>query len=399
MTKLRIKGKKRFVFLTILILITLLTIWLIVFLNGDKKNGKKNSTTKKTTNKLAAWSSPKGLASKLKIYKSDVKNTLLTVKEGDYNQLVENEEYQLISNYDCTTSSCKSYGASTEMGYLIIKDGGYFVYNYEKNLAKKIAIPDAEYNTMEFLTYEGKVYGLAVSNINDLYAFYSMDLGKFTTDFNYTNIFNFDIACLIKGYFIAAASESGNLEEAYYYLVDYQTGAIKRKSSSHLGSFGNGKHVYYYENHSFDNGYYAQLYNDDFNLLLDGKRYDMFAVSKAGNLVIKNDDNTFSVYNAKGTLIKTSKKYKQVMMVLNDYVMVTDNDDYLKLIDYDSNVIAKFTKMKDDYLFDNMTSGVYVSNNKKFIYADVRNLNSGEVRRYYYDLQTRDSGVLEAEKS
>lgn len=395
MKKLKLHNKRKLILLGLVFLFLALFIIYMIFNVGEKKESSKKATDKKITSKTDKWFSPGGDAGVLNIYKSDYKNVVITVRKEDYNQAVSAEDFRLVSEYKCTTSSCKWYGASPEMGYVIIKDAGYYIYDYEKKLAKKLDVLDAEYNSMEFLTYEGKVYGLAVSNIHDLYAFYSLDNNAFTTDFIYQNIYSFDTACLIKGYFIAALTGDEGLK---YYLVDYKTGERVRRTDGHMGAFGNGDHVYYYENFSDDSSYYAQLYNDFFMPLLDEKHYDMFAVSKAGNLAIKNEDNTFSIYNSNGTLIKSSKKYKQILKILNDYVVVIDNDGYLKLTDYDSNVVAKFLMM-DDYFFDNTTSGAYVNKGKKFIYADVQNISNGEKQRYYYDLQTHDSGVLKLDKS
>lgn len=398
------KNKKIWVVLIVLLLIIFCFVYLFVNMNNDKKNEKKKEENKKTTTKAKTndnWYIPNGTENKINVYISLLDGYPNIIKDDEDSYFKSSNEYKILNSYLCTSKTCKGYGISQNSGEVIIYDNGYVIYDYNKNRAMKLKIPNALYNSVEFLSYEGKKYGLAVSNINNLYAFYSFEKEEFTTEFKYTNIFSFEEAGLADGNISVAIAEDGNYEVSKYYIVSYDTGEVKKESNAYLGSFGNKNHVYYYENFSEMDGYEAIIYNDSFKKVLDEELYQLFAVTSSGNLIVKNkDENTFSIYTKNGKLIKKSKEYKEIGVVSNDYISVIDTDDYLKIVNIDGNVAAKFIKMTDNYIFHTMLSGWYKQNGKDGIYlvlenTDIEYGNKGSGLEYYYIPKTKEKGVIE----
>lgn len=368
---------------TFIMLIGLFTI----YKNEKPKPHKKNNQVT-TVKKEEKWDVPSGSATLIKIY-SSINNDIVTSKEESTDIYEGNSDYKYLTSYRCYLSDCKSFGFNNEKDYIIIRDDGYLIYDYKNNLAKKLNLPNADYNSVEFLTYEEKDYGLAISNIHEKYAFYDLEKQKFTTEFKYTNIFTNEKACLSKGAFIAV---SLNADVPKYHVVNYNSDKIIRTSDTYIGSVGNGNNVYYYDNYEELNGYDAMFYNDKFSLFLGDKRYLLFGVSKTGNLVVTDDNINFNIYNKKGVLIKKSKPYKEIFIILNDYVIVKDNDNYLKIIDYDGNVVAKFDYLSDDKTLDLDLSGLKKVDGKKIIYLVVTNTFENKDIIYYYTLDDKSSG-------
>lgn len=79
---------------------------------------------------------------------------------------------------------------------------------------------------------------------------------------------------------------------------------------------------------------------------------------------------------------------------------VIDTDDYLKIVDVDGNVVAKFIKMNDNYVFHTMLSGWYEENDKNGIYLVIENTDIeygtlGSGLEFYYVPETKEKGVIE----
>ena len=83
-------------------------------------------------------------------------------------------------------------------------------------------------------------------------------------------------------------------------------------------------------------------------------------------------------------------------MLFNDYVVVIDNDDYLKLINYDGNVITKFCKITDGLVFNETLSTTEKLDNETIINLVVEDTtldeNSNEKYiKYYYNIDTKEN--------
>ena len=185
--------------------------------------------------------------------------------------------------------------------------------------------------------------------------------------------------------FIAAKESEGKT-----YVVNYNTDKEIKESEAYLGSFGNGKEIYYFEDYG-DIERNAIIYDRDFNKVLDGS-YDLFSSTKSGNLVVRNNDESFSIYTKEGKLVKKSKNYKKVLLILNDYVIIKDTDDYLKIVNTDGSLLAKYAKLQDNSYLDMSLSGFYKSG-ETLIYLFV-NKDDGIIR-YSYNIKTKETKTKE----
>ena len=80
-------------------------------------------------------------------------------------------------------------------------------------------------------------------------------------------------------------------------------------------------------------------------------------------------------------LIKNSKKYDKVCFLIKDYAVVID-DNYLKIVNYDGNVLAKYDNMSN-YSLNYDASGWKKIDDKEGIYLVILN-EKNEEKEYYY---------------
>lgn len=378
--------KKKTVLVIMVIVLLLLTIILVTF--NKKEPEKKENQNKKSTPAVNEWYKPEGTSNEIDIYYYQGQNNYLSVFKNDDKSFIDNL-YEYKNTYKCNITDCKVYSFSDDK--VVIKDDKYILYNFVNNKAKKLSLPYAEYNDIRLLASNGKTYGLAVSNINNMYAFYSIKDKRFTTDFKYSNIFYKETDGLSKGYISTVINDNDNIK---YYVINYNNDNIIHESDTYIGIVGNENYVYFYNNFSDLAEIDAFIYNEDFKPLFD-KNYNMFSITKLGNVIIKNNDDTFSMYNKNGNLVKTSKEYKKILYMVNDYIIVIDKDDYLKIVDYDGNVKVKFDKLYD-YEFDDSISGMYFSDKKSVIYIYINILSNDENQaiKYYYVPESMGKGKL-----
>ncbi len=387
------KNKK----IRIIFLLAVLCVFLIIFLfavDFKKDDNKTVEVNKKTTKTKEEWYSPKGETSFINLYKNNEKNLILALKENEIEQFSNLEDYSYIGNYKCTLNSCKAFDYDFSNNYIIIKDENYLIFDYEKNLALNLNIPISEYNDIKFMSYEGKVYGLSVSNINDLYAYYSLKEEKFKTGFDYSNIYNFDNASLIENRISASKLKDQDNSTFAYCIIDLDDGKELFQSEVPIGSIGNENEIYYFLNYADVSGYDAIIYNNKFEILLDGKRVQNFSVTEKGNLIIKTQETSFSLFNKNGNLIKNSKEYKNINFIYKDYVLVTDLDNYLKVVDLDGNLIHKFFELNEENLLEvNISKGTNLDK-KDTLYISIWDEKQNKEIIYYYVFETRKSGVV-----
>ena len=374
--------KRNKIFLILIILIILL---FIVYLVREKTSVKEIKEVKKIiTTKKDKWIIPNGDALKINIYYDKKNNLYEAINEFDsYNYNLSS--YKLINSYRCTLDSCQSYKVDNDSKKVIIKDDGYYIYDFIDNKAKKLNISDAYYKEVEILSYNGKIYGLSILNINDKYAFYSYKKEDFTLEFDYDNILSSEKNCLINGNIIVTKDNK-------YYVINYNSSKVLKESNNYIGSFGSNT-VYYYENYGDEEKEESLIYNSAFKKILKNNLYKLYSSSKKGNLIVKDiKKENFIIYNDSGVKIKESKEYKEILDIINENIIVIDNDDYLKIIDIDGNIKAQFMKFNDSLVYDK--SSIKIVDSK--IYFNIINTNEEENnwKTYYYDTKSMKKGVL-----
>ena len=364
------KQKRKVIICILIIFIIIISIFLLL------KDNKKEKKVVKEKKEESVWKKSVGNSSLINIYFDKYYGSMIASKDTKEN----NDEYTLIKEYKCYYEDCNSYGFDEENNYIIIKDDDYLIFNYKNGLYKKINLSKNVYNNIEFLSYDKKIYGLAVSNNYDKYAFYDIKQEKFTTDFIYNEILKDDVASLLDGNFIA-------VDDNYRYnIINYKSGNIVNSFNNYIGSIGNKKTFYYYE--KIEDKYI--FYDHDFNLLLGENSFMKYGVSSKGNIALSKDLSSYSIYNKDGILVKSSKPYKQIFLIFNDYIVIEDNDEYLKIIDYDGNVISKITSLSNKTI-DLSSCGFKYINGKNLIYLSL--FYNDKKNIYYYNI---DYNVLES---
>ena len=375
--------------IAISISVFIIIILLFSFLRLKKAN--THETNELTTKNVDRWYEPTGDLSSLDIYVSE-NEVILSKPEDNITDL--DESFVLKNKYMCSTKECGYYG--TYKNYVIIKDGKYLIYDFNKNKALDLNLPDAIYNNIEICGYKDKIYGLSISNVNDEYAYYSLGDEEFKTEFKYGNINSFENISFTKNLIITSEYQEKNVLNT---ALNIKTGKIKFSSVQPIYFFGNKKHIYLARNYAEGEGINAEIYNENFKLLFDGQRQNLFTTSTDGNLIVVNEDNTFSMYNYEGTFIKVSKKYKEIVMLNEDYLAVIDNDNYLKLVNFDGNLIAKFILMDDKYTIYSSLSGWKKVDNKTGIFIVLSDNSEpfeseNHALYYYYVPKTKETGVI-----
>lgn len=400
--KRKMKKKTKIIIIAILFVAVLVVLLALYFVNKPSKNKPKEEVSKTTITKVDTknWFTPKGNVTTINFYSSGYYDAAVKKGEDESNYVLEDSIYKLKNTYKCTTADCV-YFTPLDGFSVIYDDAKYYYYDYENNKAKKISL-EGTFKDINILSYEGKIYGLVLTNDSNLKAFYSYDDEKVTIDYKYDYMETYNRFLLSKGMLIVGyTNEFSNYET---YIVDYKTGDIKFDAEgANIGTVNNDNTVYYYKNYCETDCMEAKIYNENFKLLFDGEKYSLFDVSTSGNIAVASDGATsYSIYNKNGTLIKKSKEYKTVNLIVNGYIAVVDKDNYLKLIDFDGNVVAKFLELTDDYIFHSMISGWYTENDKNGIYLVVENKTieygtKGSGLEYYYIPTTKEKGVIETE--
>ena len=343
----------------------------------------------------------------ISFYKSVSSDYILEYVSNSYktNYYENDDNYELVGKYQCYNEDC-TYKTGAGTSAVIYDDDDYIVYDIEDEKTIELSIDVDKDTYMNAVYYDGKLYGLSVSG-TDGYAYYDISNDKFVTDYLYDG-FNSD-ASLKDGIIIAYNAQDINDNSYYiidnlYYILDSKTGktAYDIGNIAYISAEENNNHIYYLVSSEAD-GYFGpyNVYNNKFEKIMDS--VTSIGILSNGNFMVKNDKNGFSIYDSKGSLVKESKEYTDVKLVVNDYVAVID-DGYLKLVDYNEDVVATFTEWNDKKIFHEMISGYYTDNGTKVhgVYLVVEDTSieegtKGRGNEYYYGTETKETGVIELE--
>ena len=354
-------------------LITIFSSFLIIILiitNSKSLTMKKEryENQDKTAKKESLWKKQEGNMSSLKIYFDYNLNKIVTSKEETY------DNYKYLNEYKCLNSNCTAFDYNLNNNHILIKDDGYVIYDYKTNLYKKITNIDNDYLDIKLLYFKNRDYGLALKNSTNNYAFYSFKENKVATEYIYNDILTNE-ASYLNDCFIATTILD---DKTIYNIVNYNNNAVIAESNDKIRSTGN-KNVYYYLE---ENARY-KFYNDNFVEINAGDTYSLYGITSMDNLVVSKNNINFAIYNKNGKLIKESKPYKQIYAIVDKYVIVNDNDNELKIIDFDSNVVKKVLPLNDSIDF---ISGEYKN---EIISIDIFNKLESKKVRYSYSLKDK----------
>lgn len=369
------KHKRLLVFLFLAILIIILIIK-ISFINKEKKYEKTSKNEIKSV-----WKKKDISSFKINIYKDNISNDILASSNND--TYIE-EKYTYLNSYNCSDINCKIYNYNISNNHIVIKDDKYIIYDYIKNLYKEIILPDDNYLDVKLIYFDSTDYGLALKNESNYYAFYSFKDKKIKTDYIYDDILT-NCSSLLDNNFIGIKNEN-NLK--IYDIINYKENIIINSTNNAILSIGNKNKIYYIEKIDDKRNIVYYIYNNEFKKFKD-EYYYQIGVTPAGNLVVSSDNISFKIYNENGLFIKESKPYNKVYSILDKYVLVEDNDRYLKIIDFDSNVIKKVL-----YL-DNMNyiSSLYLNIYENELINITINDENNNLKVYSYSIKDKNINI------
>ena len=290
-------------------------------LRGNESKKENIKTTKKETSN--GWYTPSGTAKSIKIYgntyKSDQyadEHISLRLTEHEEYDNINKLNYKYLNEYKCTSSDCVLFSAdSYDLETLVIRDKDFIVYNFKTNKAKKI------------------------------------DFGKYSDKVNY--LYNEKMPCDL-GTFCISSRVAG---DKTYYSIESIADVPGITLAGLIGQ--DFKPIF----SATDEDVNAQDYWEN--------TYNYATFLDNGNVMyIKG--NKYYTYNVKTGDITSSKAYKSVELISKGYIVVIDNDSYLKVLDLSGKEKAKLTKYTKDMFIHAPLSGWYEQDKKAGIYVVVQ---------------------------
>jgi hypothetical protein len=299
--------------------------------------------------------------------------------------------------------------------YYIVDVDGYFLFDITNNSYTALPFSKDDYDNISPVLYKGKLYGYILHELNakdsdDSYKFYSIKDDKITIEnLNY----QMEVGAEVLYNNIINDNKLYNISTGKL-IYDFSNKFIGKdeidgeESSYSVFAFGNGQNIYYLVNTSLFGSRSGYILDKSYNILFNGKEYDYsnLGVTTTGDLIISNanedgESQTFSIYSKSGEKLSNSKAYKEVLGVYESYVAVIDNDNYLKLINSDGSIVAKFVKWTNEMIFHPMLSGYYEYKDIAGIYLVVQDNSiasgfedEGYGYEYYYDIQNKEKGQI-----
>ena len=339
----------------------------------------------------------------INLYKMKDSDYILNYSSNSYNKNnYETSDYNKVGSYYCYSYNCKFKDGVFDK-ILVFDDDKYILYDINKNTEEVVNLDTDSSNDIRFFIGDNKIYGLQVSK-NYKYAYYDLQANKYVTDFKYSG-FNLDDAIKFNKIiaYIYDDSVDGPYSKVDYYLINTKNGNIEyeEKGLSSFRAHVLKNHIYYskkvYTDNTFEAG--SEIYNEKLEKIADNVMH--FGLMDNGNIMLGND-NSFNIYNSKGDLVKTSKDYTKVMLIVDNYVAVLD-DGFLKLLNSDEVEVAKF-EWNDKMKFHEMLSGYYTDSSAKvhgiYLVVEDESIPEGTKGRgleYYYGTETGETGVIELE--
>ena len=307
-------------------------------------------------------------------------------KKGDsyYSSIISDaSEYKEVNTYYCEKDGCKvvkqddyDQGIYDKAGLVVIYDGNYVIYDFINDVSTEVklsGIKKSDIKNLQLITNDIDVLGYILTDNNDKTAIYNIKLNKLITDYKYDKHYsNNNYIDYNKGY---VSEYYTNGDKSYSVLIDFNTGKeviTEESGDAYISIEEIGKNKYIVFSYGPDPGLY-NIYNLSFKNIVKETSY--YGYDENGNIAYESN-NKFYVVDKNGNNIYTSKTYKEESVKpVNDYVIVIDDDNYLKLLSYTGKEIHKFVKFTNDMTFHIMLSGWYKENGKNGIYVVVQDKN------------------------
>lgn len=321
--------KKKNIFKGICVILVLVIVGLVAYIINDntKKEIVSNDNNKDvaTNESKDGWYEPSGTAKTIDIYGHTVSATeyndeYIFIRENEHeeNDDLSDWKYDYLNTYKCTNNDCTLYTQNSgDLSTVIIKDKDYLVYNFKTNKAKKIDLGENA-NKLNYIDEEQSMCS---------------DLGSLC---------------------IESRVVGKNTYYEIYSIMDLPSNLTSVLIGSDL------KPIILYTDEDYEDN------EDRWN---KGASYLTFLDNEN---IIYIEGNKFYTYDSKTNKTISSKKYKSVELISQkEYIVVVDNDNYLKVLDLKGKEKAKLAKVTDDMRVHNLLSGWYEQDKKAGIYVVV----------------------------
>ena len=401
-TKKDVNNIKLALKIAIFIIIVIFVFLLGYFLNSLGNTSKEDIITEENLNDVieSDWKTPKGTKGEVNIYESIEYKSYHVEQKAESDEVLKDEtKYKKKYTYKCSNSDCVGIDMYEYLNYVLIKDGNYVLYDYDTNRFKEIKLDGIEFEKIRLLYFENKVYGYALTNRDNKVAIYNAKKEELITDFSYNT-----------EYYSANPELSDNdlivTDDEKTYVINFSNGKVRKEfDANELGSdnfyylqaIGNGKYVYYVKNYGFEFND-SEIYTNEFEKIFDD-RFSKYGVLSNGNIIVSKDDNKFYEYKKDGSLVRESKEYKKIICITNGYIVVIDNDDYLKVINNKGKELAKFVKLTVNLSVNDLLSNWYKIGKKEGIFITVEDQSvepdtKGRIIEYYYQPENNKTGKI-----
>lgn len=214
-------GKNIIILILLLCLIANVLIACNIVKQSENESGSNNETqssevVSETTQTAIqdGYFIPTGGAGNLPIYGSELGEI---IAESENLNEFHTKWYPKVGEYPCNTSDAKYLCGGSS--YILIKNDGYYLYNFIIKKAKELTIPDGNYTSIHPVYEEntGAWVGLSVRNELKKSAFYSFKKQSFITDFSY----DFISSTSAHGYICVTLDTEGDES-----ILDFNSGKI-----------------------------------------------------------------------------------------------------------------------------------------------------------------------------
>lgn len=256
------------------------------------------------------------------------------------------KEYELFKDIKCS-NNCKVY-FPYNLKYTIIKDNGYYIYDFISDIKTEIKVKDEYTEYYIYRTSSNKEILILKNDVNT--TIYSLDEKKIlysdlneNLNYSYASLYNNMIILNNKIIDIETNKIINTLKE--YDNAKYQIAGTSNKYYILLLNKDTGK---------------MKIFDKDMNQL--NINFDQLAFDDNGNIITTND-NKIIIYDEKANILKTSKQYDNISFVFNDMFIAVENG-ILKVFDLDFKELNQITKFEKNYTVVFQDSG-YIGTSKE----------------------------------
>lgn len=292
--------------------------------------------------------------------------------------------------------STKTVENKTSVSFVLYNDKTVKIYDVENNKNTNINIENKYESYLLHTSYDStQVNGIIYADENEKYGYYNISQDKKMYENKYTYL------STVNGNYIQGSNVEENEDETYvtHYLLSSENEEVAltgyEKNLSYEIKMVNDKE-FILEYYPMDG--YTTIYNSSKKKIMDAVANHEWYLDEESNLnYIKN--NQVIKVDSNGTILSTSKKYKEILQILNGYVLHHDgkriyiedkNGDSTFLTDWHKDY--EFSLYGCGYMGENSSNNDFKENGYCFSFY---NYSSDKELEIYFNPQTKEVKKIE----